>query len=49
MDKDLAQNGLLLAQIDKMYQNLGTYRNKIKNSDLKFTSNKELYKEIVNG
>lgn len=49
LDKDLAQNGLLLAQIDKMYQNLGTYRNNIKNSDLKFTSNEELYKEIVNG
>ena len=48
LDKDLAQNGLLLAQIDKMYQNLGTYRNNIKNSDLKFTSNEELYKEIVN-
>ena len=49
LDKDLAQNGLLLAQIDKMYQNLDTYRNNIKNSDLKFTSNEELYKEIVNG
>lgn len=49
LDKDLAQNGLLLTQIDKMYQNLDTYRHNIKNSDLKFTSNEELYKEIVNG
>ena len=49
LDKDLSQDGLLVAQIDKMYQNLGTYRNNIKNSDLKFTSNEELYKEIVNG
>ena len=48
LDKDLSQNGLLVAQIDKMYQNLDTYRHNIKNSDLKFTSNEELYKEIVN-
>ena len=31
-----------------MYQNLDTYRLNIKNSDLKFTNNAELYKEIVN-
>lgn len=49
LDKDLPQEGLLVAQIDKMYQNLDTYRRNIKNSDLKFTSNEELYKEIVNG
>lgn len=49
LDKDLTQDGLLLAQINKMYQNLDTYRRNIKNSDLKFTSNEELYKEIVNG
>lgn len=49
LDKNLTQDGLLIAQIDKMYQNLDTYRNNIKNSDLKFTSNEELYKEIVNG
>lgn len=48
LDKDLSQDGLLVAQIDKMYQNLDTYRHNIKNSDLKFTSNEELYKEIVN-
>lgn len=48
LDKDLSQDGLLVAQIDKMYQNLDTYRHNIKNSDLKFTNNEELYKEIVN-
>ena len=47
-DKDLSKEGLLTKQIDKMYQNLDSYRANIKNSDLKFTSNEQLYQEIVN-
>ena len=46
-DKDLSKEGLLTKQIDKMYQNLDGYRANIKNSDLKFTSNEQLYREIV--
>ena len=46
-DKDLSKEGLLTKQIDKMYQNLDSYRANIKNSDLKFTSNEQLYREIV--
>lgn len=46
-DKDLSKEGLLIKQIDKMYQNLDGYRANIKNSDLKFTSNEQLYREIV--
>lgn len=48
-DEELFDDNKLLVLIDKIYNNKDFYLNNMKKNELKSTSNKELFEEIVNG
>jgi UDP-N-acetylglucosamine--N-acetylmuramyl-(pentapeptide) pyrophosphoryl-undecaprenol N-acetylglucosamine transferase len=48
-DEDLENSGLLLENIEKVYENRFIMAEKMQNSELKYTSAAELYEEIING
>ncbi len=46
-DNELNKTSHLMNMILNMYQNIDTYKNKMENSELKCTSNQDLYEEII--
>jgi hypothetical protein len=48
-DEDVAQKGMLINAINKVYENKEKYAENMKMSELKYTSAEQLYEEIVNG
>lgn len=48
-DEDVAQKGMLINAINKVYENKEKYAENMKTSELKYTGAEQLYEEIVNG
>lgn len=48
-DKDLLNDSRLISKIMHIYKHLDYYKTNMRDSNLKFTGNEELYREIANG